>query len=90
MTFEIPKTAYTGKIKEIKLGKGDKVVTVGGESAYPFNLFEGEMPHLPKIAMEVYDCPPEEWPEAAIEPLLALPMTRLPGQRSALMITGRK
>ena len=68
MTFEIPKTAYTGKIKEIKLGKGDKVVTVGGESAYPFNLFEGEMPHLPKIAMEVYDCPPEEWPEAALEP----------------------
>jgi acetyl-CoA decarbonylase/synthase complex subunit delta len=68
MTFEIPKTAYTGKIKEIKLGKGDKVVTVGGESVYPFNLFEGEMPHLPKIAMEVYDCPPEEWPEAALEP----------------------
>jgi acetyl-CoA decarbonylase/synthase complex subunit delta len=26
------------------------------------------MPHLPKIAMEVYDCPPEEWPEAALEP----------------------
>ena len=68
MTFEIPKTAYTGKIKEIKLGKGDKVVTVGGETAYPFNLFEGDMPHLPKIAMEVYDCPPEEWPEAALEP----------------------
>jgi acetyl-CoA decarbonylase/synthase complex subunit delta len=68
MTFEIPKTAYTGKIKEIKLGKGDKVVTIGGESAYPFNLFEGDMPHLPKIAMEVYDCPPEEWPEAALEP----------------------
>jgi acetyl-CoA decarbonylase/synthase complex subunit delta len=68
MTFEIPKTDYTGKIKEIKLGKGDKVVTIGGESAYPFNLFEGEIPHLPKIAMEVYDCPPEEWPEAALEP----------------------
>jgi len=68
MAFEIPKTAYSGKIKEIKLGKGDKAVTVGGESAYPFNLFEGEMPHLPKIAMEIYDCSPEEWPEAAIEP----------------------
>ena len=68
MAFEIPKTAYTGKIKEIKLGKGDKTVTVGGETAYPFYLFEGEMPHLPKIAMEVYDCPPEEWPEAALEP----------------------
>jgi len=68
MAFEIPKTTYSGKIKEIKLGKGDKAVTVGGESAYPFHLFEGEMPHVPKIAMEVYDCPPDEWPEAALEP----------------------
>jgi acetyl-CoA decarbonylase/synthase complex subunit delta len=68
MAFEIPKTAYSGKIKEIKLGKGDKAVTVGGETAYPFYLFEGEMPNLPKIAMEVYDMPPEEWPKAALEP----------------------
>ena len=68
MAFEVPKTVYSGQIKEIKLGRGDKVVTVGGESAYPFYLFEGEMPHLPRIAMEVYDCPPEEWPEAALEP----------------------
>jgi len=68
MAFEIPKTKYTGKIKEIKLGKGDKAVIVGGESCYPFYLFEGEMPHLPRIAMEVYDAPPEEWPESALEP----------------------
>jgi acetyl-CoA decarbonylase/synthase complex subunit delta len=68
MPFEIPKTAYSGKIKEIKLGKGEKAVTVGGETAYPFYLFEGQMPNLPKIAMEVYDIPPEEWPEAASEP----------------------
>ena len=68
MVFEIPKTPYSGKIKEITLGKGDKAVTVGGETAYPFYLFEGEMPHLPKIAMEVWDCPPEGWPEAALEP----------------------
>ena len=68
MAFEIPKTAYSGKIKEITLGKGDKAVKIGGESAYPFYLFEGEMPNLPKIAMEVYDMPPEEWAEAALEP----------------------
>jgi len=68
MAFEIPKTAYSGKIKEIKLGKGNKAVTVGGETVYPFYLFEGEMPNLPKIAMEIYDSPPEEWPEAAMEP----------------------
>ncbi len=68
MAFEIPKTAYSGKIREITLGKGDKAVTVGGESCYPFYLFEGEMPNLPRIAMEVFDCPPGDWPEAALEP----------------------
>ena len=68
MTFEIPRTAYSGQIKEIKLGQGAKAVTIGGETSYPFHLFESEMPHLPKIAMEVYDSPPEEWPEAALEP----------------------
>jgi len=68
MAFEVPKTAYSGKIRETKLGRGDKAITVGGETAYPFYLFEGEMPNLPRIAMEVYDAPPEEWPAAALEP----------------------
>jgi len=68
MALEIPKTSYTGKIKEVSLGKGDKAVTVGGESAYPFYLFEGEMPRIPRIAMEVWDCEPDDWPEAALEP----------------------
>jgi len=68
MTFEIPKTAYSGKIKETTLGSGDKAVIVGGETSYPFHLFEGEMPRPPRIAMEVWDMPPEDWPKAALEP----------------------
>ncbi len=68
MAFEIPKTSYSGKIREITLGSGDKAVTVGGETSYPFYLFEGEMPHPPRIAMEIWDMPPEDWPEAALEP----------------------
>jgi acetyl-CoA decarbonylase/synthase complex subunit delta len=68
MALEIPKTAYSGKIREIKLGSGDKVVTVGGETSYPFYLFEGEMPRLPRIAMEVWDMPPQDWAPAALEP----------------------
>jgi acetyl-CoA decarbonylase/synthase complex subunit delta len=68
MAIEIPKTSYSGKIKGVKLGKGSKAVSVGGETSYPFYLFEGEMPNLPKIAMEVWDYPPEDWPEAALEP----------------------
>ena len=87
--FEIPKTVYTGKIKEVTLGKGDKALKVGGETCYPFYLFEGEMPNLPKIAMEVFDCPPEGWPEAALEPFTGVTgMTRLLGQRSVLLNMG--
>ena len=68
MAIEIPKTLYNGKIKTLTLGKGDKAVTVGGETSYPFYLFEGEMPNKPKIAMEIWDCHPEDWPAAALEP----------------------
>ena len=68
MAIDIPKTPYSGKIKEIKLGKGDKALTIGGECSYPFYLFEGTMPNKPKIAMEVWDSAPEEWAPAAVEP----------------------
>ncbi|MGA8179037.1 MAG: acetyl-CoA decarbonylase/synthase complex subunit delta [Desulfobacterales bacterium] len=66
MGLEIYKESYTGNIKEITLGKGDKAVTVGGQACYPFYSFEGDMPHKPVIAMEVWDMEPEEWPEAAL------------------------
>jgi len=72
MTFEIPKTQYSGKIREITLGTGNKAITVGGETGYPFYLFEGKMPKLPQIAMEVYDAPPDEWAPAALEPFLGV------------------
>jgi acetyl-CoA decarbonylase/synthase complex subunit delta len=68
LAFEFFKESYTGNIKEITLGKGDKAVTVGGESCYPFYQFEGAMPNKPKIAMEIWDMEPEDWPEAALAP----------------------
>jgi len=64
--LEIYKESYTGAIQEITLGKGDKAVTVGGETCYPFYNFEGGMPHKPVVAMEVWDMEPDEWPEAAM------------------------
>jgi len=64
--LEIYKESYTGAIKEITLGKGDNAIKVGGETCYPFYTFEGDMPHKPVIAMEVWDVEPDEWPEAAL------------------------
>ena len=68
MTFEVLKVSYTGKIRGIPLGREGNTVIIGGESCYSFHLFEGEMPYPPKIAMEVYDSEPEEWPDTALEP----------------------
>jgi len=64
--FEFYKESYSGGIREITLGDGDKAVTVGGQTCYPFYQFEGDMPHKPKIAMEIWDMPPEDWPESSL------------------------
>ncbi len=68
MSFEFYKESYAGAIKAISIGSGDKAVTVGGETCYPLYQFEGEMPHKPKVAMEIWDMVPDEWPQAALEP----------------------
>lgn len=68
MPWEIPKVEYTGKIREVTLGTGDKAVTVGGETAYPFHVFEGDFPHSVVISYEVPDREPVEWPDPVKEP----------------------
>ncbi len=69
MAFEIPKQMYSGSIKSVTIGKGDKAITLGGETSYPFYLFEGVMPNIPKIAMEVWDVDPgDDWAAPAKEP----------------------
>ena len=62
MAFEIPKQVYSGTIKTVTIGTGAKAITLGGETSYPFYVFEGVMPNKPRIAMEVWDKDPgEEW-----------------------------
>lgn len=68
MPFETPRIKYNGKISQAELGTGRQAVRVGGQNCFPFHQFEGSAPNLPRIAMEVYDCPPEGWPEAAKAP----------------------
>ncbi|WAC07335.1 MAG: acetyl-CoA decarbonylase/synthase complex subunit delta [Thermodesulfobacteriota bacterium] len=68
MAFKIPTLAYTGSIRPITLEKNGKKVIVGGGDSYPFYAFEGEIPHVPKIAIQVPDFTPEEWADACLEP----------------------
>ena len=63
MPIDYPKVEATGTIKTVTLGQGEKSFTVGGETAYPFHTFEGGMPNLPRIAMEIWDKIPADWAE---------------------------
>ncbi len=69
MAFQPTKQVYSGCIREVTLGQGDKAITVGGKASYPFHTFEAEMPRLPRVAMEVWDKDPDaEWSDAAKAP----------------------
>ena len=70
MAFEIPKQPYSGVIGETVIGTGDGAVKIGGEDSYPFHIFEGKMPNVPQVAMEIWDYDPSsEWPAPAVEAL---------------------
>jgi CO dehydrogenase/acetyl-CoA synthase delta subunit len=68
MSIEIPKQEYSGSVKPMTLGSGERAVTVGGDTAFPFYTFEGEMPNPPKIAIQVLDYAPDDWADACVEP----------------------
>lgn len=53
----------SGAIKPVTIGDSDKAITVGGMNTLPFYLFEGDMPYAPRIAMDVLDVAPDEWPD---------------------------
>ena len=63
MAYIVPKENYTGKVFNLKLGSGDRSVSIGGENVLPFLSFEGIIPNKPAIALEVQDIPPADWPE---------------------------
>ncbi len=69
MAVEIHKEKYRSRVREVILGATaaqggtrQSLARVGGESTLPFLHFEGEMPHRPLVAMEVWDMAPEGWP----------------------------
>jgi len=77
MATTIPEASrnWSGRINTVTIGATTddggtrtSVVTVGGATTLPFHHFEGELPHPPVVAMEVWDIAPEEWPEVVKSP----------------------
>jgi CO dehydrogenase/CO-methylating acetyl-CoA synthase complex beta subunit/CO dehydrogenase/acetyl-CoA synthase delta subunit len=69
--FEIAKDTCEQKIWTVTLGAGPDqggtrgvIHQIGGATAMPFHLWEGEMPHRPLVALEVFDVVSEKYPQA--------------------------
>jgi acetyl-CoA decarbonylase/synthase complex subunit delta len=65
---------WTGAVKEVTIGATkdqggtrEKTVTVGGAKSIPFMDFDGNQGKRIAIAMDVYDIPPEDWPEPLLK-----------------------
>jgi acetyl-CoA decarbonylase/synthase complex subunit delta len=63
MAGELVHQKWSGKINEIIIGQGNSEVRVGGEQGLPFLFKEGKIPNRPKIAFEVWDIVPLDWPQ---------------------------
>jgi acetyl-CoA decarbonylase/synthase complex subunit delta len=70
-SFEITRESCEEKIWTVALGAGPDSGgsrgvnhTIGGASCMPFHLWEGEMPHRPLVALEVFDLVSEKYPAA--------------------------
>lgn len=51
--------SYSGKIKEVELGSDG--LKIGGETCFPFYLWEGEMPNKVLFGLEILDEEPTDW-----------------------------
>jgi len=63
------KQKWSGQINPVTLGATPaeggtrgRTVTVGGQTGIPFLNFDGETPHAPAIALDVWDKAPVDWP----------------------------
>ncbi|MFQ5483819.1 MAG: acetyl-CoA decarbonylase/synthase complex subunit delta [Desulfobacterales bacterium] len=68
MTFELPLEKYSVNIRETVLGQGKSAKRIGGENTLPFHSFEGLLPNLPGLALELLDMEPENWAPAILDP----------------------
>ena len=55
MPFNQKLQKFNAKINTVTIGSGDKTVTIGGDSTYPFYSFDAPSENTPKIGVEISD-----------------------------------
>ena len=71
MAIEPLMEKWQGKVLEVTIGATPKeggtrshCLTIGGETGLAFLFKEANLPNRPTVAFEVWDTPPQDWPEA--------------------------
>jgi len=62
MALEIYRERWSGKIETVTIGD-KREISVGGQDTLPFLFEEGQIPHQPVIALEIWDTKPPDWPD---------------------------
>ena len=68
MEYKAPLETYTGRIREVIIGRGGKAIKVGGSNILPLHHFEGNAANRPVVALEVDDNGAVGWAGTAVEP----------------------
>jgi acetyl-CoA decarbonylase/synthase complex subunit delta len=55
MPFNQKPQKFNAKINTVTIGSGDKTVTLGGNSTFPFYTFDAPTENTPKIGVEISD-----------------------------------
>lgn len=55
MPFNQKLQKFNAKINAVTIGSGDKTVTIGGDSTYPFYSFDAPSENSPKVGVEISD-----------------------------------
>lgn len=55
MPFNQKPQKFNATINTVTIGTGDKAITLGGESVFPFYTFDGPIDNAPKVGVEITD-----------------------------------
>lgn len=70
MAIELMLEKWQGKVGELTLGatkqeggSRSQAIKLGGQTTLPFLFTEGQIPHKPRLALEIWDIAPTDWPQ---------------------------
>ena len=77
MPFNQKLQKFNAKINTVTIGSGDKTVTIGGDSTYPFYSFDAPSENAPKIGVEISDMGLENIVSEGIKAYLLMNLSQL-------------